>query len=94
MYALPGGERGRGEAEDDAVRRHLAAIGIRPASIERLASVRHSFSHRTWRGTAFTCGVRGEPVGAEWLPFDRLARLPLVPLHRQLIEQARQPPKP
>lgn len=88
MYGLPGGEREPGESEHLAVWRHLRAHGLRPASLERLAPVRHAFSHLRWEGTAYRCQASGKPHGAEWVSLDRVVRLPLVPLHRALMERA------
>lgn len=87
MYGLPGGERGAGESEEMAVRRHLRSLGVRPETMERMGAVRHTFSHLRWVGSAYRCRVAGHPLGAEWVSRNRMARLPLVPLHRRLIER-------
>ncbi len=93
MYALPGGERALEESEEDAIRRHLSALGVRPQRLSPLAPVRHTFSHMRWEGTAFACEARGEAHGGEWVTREQLATLPLVPFHRQLVERVLAPPK-
>ena len=89
MYGLPGGERNPAETEEAAVRRHLTSLGVAPRRIEPLGPVRHAFSHLRWEGTAFRCRARGPPAdGAEWILIGDTGGLPLVPLHRQLVDRA------
>lgn len=88
MYGLLGGGREADESEEDAVRRHLRGHRVRPERLARVGPVRHAFSHLRWEGAAYACVGRGRPVGAEWVPRDRLGALPLVPLHRRLLDRA------
>jgi len=85
MYALPGGEVRPHEGEGAAVRRQLRDLRLRPQRIERLAPVRHAFSHLRWEGSVYQARVRGTPEGAVWVPRAKLAALPVVPLHRRLL---------
>ena len=85
MYALPGGERRPGESAGGAARRSLAELGIRGSRWERIGPVRHTFSHRRWEGDAFRCAGGSESRSGEWIPIKGLARIPVVPLHRELL---------
>jgi len=89
LYGLPGGAVREGESEEAAARRHLRALGVRSRGLEPLAPVRHSFSHLRWEGTAFACAATGGSPRAAWVPRARLARLPIVPFHRRLLDRAR-----
>lgn len=90
LYGLPGGAVRDGESEAAAARRHLKRLGVRPhAALEPLEPIRHAFSHLRWEGTAFACAASGRPSGAEWVPPDRLARLPVVPVHRRILDRVR-----
>jgi A/G-specific adenine glycosylase len=89
LYALPGGRRDVGESDEKAVGRHLSSLGMRARRLERLGPFRHSFSHLRWQGTAFACEARGDPRGAEWVPYERLSSIPVVPLHRELIDRGK-----
>jgi len=89
MYGLPGGEVRDGESPKAAVRRHLAALGVRCGAMEPLGPVRHAFSHLRWEGTAFACAAVGKSSLAEWVSRDRLSRLPVVPVHRRLLDRVR-----
>ena len=88
LYGLPGGEKRQGESDARALRRHVALLGVQAGPLRPLAPVRQAFSHRRWEGTAYVGRAKGRPRGAEWIPLDRLPRLPLVPLHRVLLAHA------
>ena len=89
MYGLPGGEVRDDESPEAAVRRHLAVLGVRGGALKPLGPVRHAFSHLRWEGTAFACAAAGRSSVAEWVSWDRLSRLPVVPLHRRLLDRVR-----
>jgi A/G-specific adenine glycosylase len=88
MYRVPGGEVSDGEGPEAAVRRHLSEVGVVPGALELLGPIRHAFSHLRWEGAAYACRGQGRPRGAEWVRRDRLAVLPIVPIHRRLIDRA------
>ena len=88
LYALPGGGVGWGESPEESLRSHLSVLHVRPEALEPIGAVRHTFSHLRWEGVAFRCRARGAPRGAEWIPVSQIARVPIVPLHRRLVERA------
>lgn len=88
LYGLPGGERGRREGDDEAVRRHLSELGLRARAIRPLGPVRHGFSHLRWEGAAYASTVAGRVRGGEWVALGRLSDLPLIPLHRRILDRA------
>ncbi|TLZ52583.1 MAG: A/G-specific adenine glycosylase [Methanobacteriota archaeon] len=76
------------ESGEDAVRRHLRALGLRPVRVERFAPVSHRFSHLRWEGWAYRCRAAGEARAGEWIALDRLSHVPLIPFHRRLLASA------
>jgi len=88
MYGLPGGDLRAGENDEAALRRYLKAVGLRSLRIQPFAPVRQSFSHLRWEGWAFRCRVAGHLKGADWIPVVRLARVPIVPIHRRILGRA------
>lgn len=88
LYGLPGGERAPEERDSDAVRRHLSDLGLRARAIRPLGPVRHGFSHLRWEGAAYATVVSGKVKSGEWVDRRQLAKLPLVPLHRQILGRA------
>ncbi len=90
LWSLPGGEVGSNRGRAAALRSLVAAqTGLRIDVREMVAPIAHTFSHRRWAGAVFRCIPRSHGAGtatARWIADDELARLPLVPSHRKLLE--------
>ncbi len=96
LWSLPGGELERGRETADALRDMVEAqTGLRVRVLEDVARVTHTFSHRRWSGVVVRCeaGGRGRVSdAARWVDARELARLPLVPAHRTILQEIRTRP--
>ena len=92
LWALPGGEVPPQESETTVLRKALRGIGVKARLGGAIGTVRHTFSHRQWTGHVLRAHVPAMarlPEGAIWAGPKDLRRLPLVPLHRRVLEQSR-----
>lgn len=97
LWSLPGGETAGGQPVAAALRELVAAqTGIRVAVGAEVAAISHTFSHRQWSGSVVRCVPRGHLAltpSAQWVTDEDLARLPIVPDHRKLLERLRTRPR-
>lgn len=85
LWSLPGGE---GSPEGLATLVGTQA-GARVVVGEEVAHITHTFSHRRWSGAIYRCAVRGRinaSKDARWVTPAEARRLPLVPIHRKVLE--------
>jgi A/G-specific adenine glycosylase len=83
MWELPGGELGRGEAPEAALRRSIdERLGLTLARATHVGEVEHLFTHRRLRLQVFRCEAGGERVRRNdyadhrWLAPARVGDLP------------------
>jgi A/G-specific adenine glycosylase len=94
LWTLPGAEIGDGQPHAQTLRCGVqAALGLDIEVGERLASVRHEFSHRRLQVHVYRCRVIGGAVNspegaARWVPRARLERYPMASLDRKLLREA------
>ncbi len=86
LWALPGGE-----VPPDSLRDLVASqTGLRVQVKEAIAPITHTFSHRRWSGAVYRCVLparRSGSHGARWVTVPEARNLPLVPIHRKLLEE-------
>lgn len=96
LWSLPGGEIHSGERAAAALREAVREqTGLRIEVGDEVAVISHAFSHRRWSGSVLRSTPRG-PVGAspsvKWVTDEDIARLPLVPTHREILGRLRTRP--
>ena len=91
LWGWPGTELAEGEQHDSTLRKALRdAFGLEIVVGDRLATVRHEFSHRRLRLHVYACRlVRRTPrharsAGANWLSPAELERYPLARVDRKV----------
>lgn len=85
FWALPGVPLRRGVLATEALREHLAGLGIEAAVGAPDARGRWVFSHRVWRFAVHPAKARGRPApgpGLRWAGPADLAALPVAQPHR------------
>ncbi|HYM38907.1 MAG TPA: A/G-specific adenine glycosylase [Thermoplasmata archaeon] len=90
LWSLPGGELPSGSAAHGGLRSLVSAqTGLAITVRGEVARVAHAFSHRRWSGAVFACSAQGRlhaSAGVRWVTPDEARRLPLVPFHREVLE--------
>lgn len=92
LWAFPGGRPAPGEADADALARHLRAdLGISVTVGAQVGEIRHAYTHFRETVVALACVPRGGvpapcPDGCRWVTAAELAALAMARAHRRLAD--------
>jgi len=87
LWGLPECELESARDGRAALAAHLrSTLGIAVAATERIATVRHVFTHRDLRLGVYRCELRaGRPRAGRWVHLTDVAQLPLATLERKVL---------